>query len=88
VLAGQAVTAGEPIGQMFQGGSGIETGWSVGDGGTTLAASLGQIPGSGDAGGWSTAAGASASRLLQSLGAPRGVMQPGGPHGTMPAGYP
>jgi hypothetical protein len=88
VQPGQTVTAGEPIGQMFEGGSGIETGWSVGDGGTTLAASLGQIPVSGDAGGWSTAAGASASRLLRSLGAPPGVMQTGGPHGTMPAGYP
>jgi Transglycosylase SLT domain len=86
VQVGQSVTAGEPLGQMFPGG--IETGWSVGDGGTTLAASLGQIPSSGDAGGWATAAGASASRLLQSLGAPPGVMQPGGPHGTMPAGYP
>ena len=85
VQVGQTVTAGEPLGQMF---GGIETGWSVGDGGTTLAASVGQIPSSGDAGAWSTAAGASASRLLQSLGAPPGVMQPGGPHGTMPAGYP
>ena len=85
VQVGQTVTAGEPVGQMF---GGIETGWSVGDGGTTLAASVGQIPSSGDAGAWSTAAGASASRLLQSLGAPPGVMQPGGPHGTMPAGYP
>jgi hypothetical protein len=87
VQVGQTVTAGTPLGQMFQGGSGIEVGWSVGDGGTTLAASLGQIP-SGDPGGWSSAAGASASRLLQSLGAPPGVMQPGGPHGTIPAGYP
>ena len=85
VQVGQTVTAGELLGQMF---GGIETGWSVGDGGTTLAASVGQIPSSGDAGAWSTAAGASASRLLQSLGAPPGVMQPGGPHGTMPAGYP
>ena len=88
VQVGQTVNTGEPLGQMFQGGSGIETGWSVGDSGTTLAASLGQIPSSGDPGAWSTAAGASASRLLQSLGAPPGVMQPGGPHGTMPAGYP
>ena len=85
VQVGQTVTAGELLGQMF---GGIETGWSVGDGGTTLAASVGQIPSSGDAGAWSTAAGASASRVLQSLGAPPGVMQPGGPHGTMPAGYP
>ena len=88
VQPGQAVTAGEPLGQMFQGPDGIETGWSVGTGGTTLAASLGQVPGGGDPGGWSSGAGASASRLLQSLGAPPGVMQPSGPHGTMPAGYP
>jgi hypothetical protein len=88
VQVGQTVTAGEPLGQMFQGPDGIETGWSVGDGGTTLAASLGQIPSAGDPGAWSTAAGASASRLLQSLGAPPGVMQPGAPRGAMPAGYP
>ena len=88
VQPGQTVTAGEPLGQMFQGPDGIETGWSVGTGGTTLAAGLGQIPGGGDPGGWSSAAGASASRLLQSLGAGPGVMQPGGPQGTLPAGYP
>jgi len=73
---------------MFQGPDGIETGWSVGTGGTTLAASLAQQDPVGNPGDWSSAAGASASRLLQSLGAPPGVMQPGGPHGTMPAGYP
>jgi hypothetical protein len=88
VQAGETVNAGEPLGRMFQGGSGIEVGWSVGTGGTTLAASLGEIPSSGDPGAWSTAVGASASRLLQSLGAPPGVMQAGGPRGTMPAGYP
>lgn len=88
VTVGESVTAGETIGQMFEGADGIETGWSVGDGGTTLAESLGQqAPGS-DPGAWSSAAGASASRLLQSLGAPPGIMQPGGPHGAMPAGYP
>ncbi len=88
VQIGQTVVAGAPLGQMFEGPDGIETGWSVGDGGTTLAARLGQIPTTGDPGRWSSAAGASASHLLQSLGAPAGVMQPGGPHGTMPAGYP
>jgi hypothetical protein len=88
VRPGQTVTAGEPLGQMFQGSDGIETGWSVGTGGTTLAESLGQQAPAGDPGDWSSAAGASASRLLQSLGTPPGVMQPGGPHGTMLAGYP
>jgi hypothetical protein len=85
---GEQVAAGTPIGQMFNGGSGIETGWSTGEHGNTLAASLGQISLTGDPGGCSSASGASASRLLASLGAPAGVMQPGGPHGTMPAGYP
>ena len=88
VQPGQTVTAGEPLGQMFHGADGIETGWSVGTGGTTLAESLGQQDPAGDPGDWSSAAGASASRFLHSLGAPPGVMQPGGPHGTMPAGYP
>ena len=88
VRVGQLVVASTPIGEMFNGGSGIETGWSAGGDGTTLAGNLGQIPGSGDPGGWSSASGASASRLLASLGAPAGVMQPGEPHGTMPAGYP
>lgn len=88
VRPGQTVAAGQPIGHMFEGPDGIETGWSVGNGGATLAETLDQIPPTGDPGGWSSAAGASASRLLQSLGAPPGIMQPGGPHGTMPAGYP
>jgi hypothetical protein len=68
VTVGQLVSAGTPIGQ--NGGSSIEIGWSTGFGGNTLAAALGQIPPTGDPGGCSSASGASASRLLASLGAP------------------
>jgi hypothetical protein len=85
---GSIVQAGQMVGTVTNCGSGIEIGWSIGDGGTTLAASLHQQSGGKDAGGWSTVAGASASRLLVALGAPAGVAQSGGLHGQLPVGYP
>lgn len=88
VSVGQRVKAGETIGQMYNGGSGIEIGWSSDGIGTALAAHLGQIPSAGDAGGWSTACGVSMSDFIKACGGPPGKMQAGGMHGTIPAGYP
>ena len=93
VNAGATVQAGQQIGLVTACGSGIEIGWGTAQMGETLAASLNQqcVTGCnppGDVGGWSSAAGASASTLLKSLGAPAGVMQAGGPHGQMPPDYP
>jgi len=88
VSSGQLVKAGDPIGTLHDASPNSEMGWSTGDGGTTLAASLNQqFPGS-DPGDWTSAAGASANRLLVALGAPSGVLQAGGVHGTNPPGYP
>jgi murein DD-endopeptidase MepM/ murein hydrolase activator NlpD len=87
VRVGQQVAAGAEIGVLYEGGEGLETGWSIGDGGTTLAASLNQQDPAGDPGGWSSAAGASANRFLKSLRARPGYLQ-GAVHGRMPAGYP
>lgn len=87
VTKGQVVQAGQQIGVLYPGYPWSEFGWSICSGGQTLAASLGEQAG-GDPGGWTSAAGASANRLLVSLGAPSGVVQSGGPHGPLPSGYP
>ena len=88
VNAGAIVQAGQQVGLVTACGSGIEIGWGTAQMGETLAASLNQQNPNGDPGGWSSAAGASASTLLKSLGAPPGVMQAGGPRGQMPPNYP
>jgi hypothetical protein len=92
---GDVVNAGDVIGYLIDHYPNLEMGWGAGNGGDSLAASLGQDAKSagvsGDPGAWESAAGASANRLLVSLGAPSGLGgQPigGGPHGRMPAGYP
>lgn len=87
VKVGQHVQAGQVIGSMYNGGSGIETGWASGRGDEPLAAALSQQSPS-DPGGWSSAAGVSFDRLLSSAGAPSGIPQGTGVHGRMPAGYP
>jgi hypothetical protein len=89
VQQGQTVQPGQPIATMYAGYPWIETGWASGTGAETLAAHLHQeVPPPGDAGGWMSAAGVSFNRLLMKLGVPSGETQPGGEHGTMPAGYP
>lgn len=87
VRVGQRVGSGQPIGVMYNGGSGIETGWAAGRGDEPLAAALGQQA-PGDPGAWSSAAGISFDRLLVSTGAPTGIPQGSGVHGRMPPGYP
>jgi hypothetical protein len=92
VAVGQKVKAGDVIGQMFEGKSGIEIGWNQpGTPALTLAAAYNQQYMHGDAGSWESAAGASMSRFLQSLNAPGGTGGSpitGGPHGQNPSGYP
>lgn len=95
VKVNQVVNAGDVIGYLKEGYPYLEMGWGIGTGGTTLAAHLGQDAkssgASGDPGAWESAAGASANRLLVSLGAPSGTGGSpigGGPHGRLPAGYP
>lgn len=84
VSVGETVTPNTVIGTVYEGPDGIETGWSASDGlGYTMAYEYNQFNGSN-----STAFGANFSALLQSLGAPGGVLQNNPPTGSLPAGWP
>jgi murein DD-endopeptidase MepM/ murein hydrolase activator NlpD len=87
VKVGQHVQAGQQIANMFNGPSGIETGWATGQGDQPLALTLHQQA-PGDPGGWTSAAGLSFDRLLVSVGVVSGIPQGTTVHGKMPPGYP
>lgn len=87
VKVGQHVQAGQQIANMFNGPSGIETGWATGSGDQPLALTLHQQA-PGDPGGWTSAAGLSFDRLLVAVGTVSGIPQGTQVHGKMPAGYP
>jgi murein DD-endopeptidase MepM/ murein hydrolase activator NlpD len=83
VSVGSTVSANTVIGHMYGGPHGIEIGWADGSAiPNAMARSYGQYHG-----GNSTAFGYNFSRLLQSLGAPGGILQ-NNPTGTLPSGWP
>ncbi len=82
VQIGENVTPNTVIGQLYDGPTGIETGWADGGLGDTMAAADGQFNGSN-----STAFGYNFSQLLVSLGAPGGIPS-NPPPGGLPAGWP
>jgi murein DD-endopeptidase MepM/ murein hydrolase activator NlpD len=83
VSVGSTVTPNTVIGQMYGGPHGIEIGWADGSAiPNAMARSAGQYHG-----GNSTAFGYNFSQLLQSLGAPGGILQ-NSPTGTLPPGWP
>jgi len=84
VQPGATVSSNTVLGQVYAGPDGIETGWA--DGAAlpdTMARAYGQFGGSN-----STAFGYNFSRLLQSLGAPPGILENNPPTGSLPAGWP
>jgi murein DD-endopeptidase MepM/ murein hydrolase activator NlpD len=84
VSVGQSVSSGTVLGHVYAGSTGIEVGWANPSAdGDTMARTYGQYHG-----GNSTAFGYNFSRLLQSLGAPGGVLQNDPPTGSVPAGWP
>ena len=84
VQPGQQVNANTVLGQVYAGPDGIETGWGDPTAiGNTMARTYSQF-----SGGNSTAFGANFSRLLQSLGAPGGILQNNPPTGSLPGGWP
>jgi murein DD-endopeptidase MepM/ murein hydrolase activator NlpD len=84
VQVGQSVTPSTVLGQVYEGPTGIETGWADPSAlGLTMAAEYGQFDGSN-----STAFGYNFSQLLQSVGAPGGVLQNDPPTGSLPSGWP
>jgi murein DD-endopeptidase MepM/ murein hydrolase activator NlpD len=83
VSVGSTVTADTVIGQMFGGPHGIEIGWADGSAiPNAMARSYGQYHGEN-----STAFGYNFSQLLQSVGAPGGILH-NDPLGTLPPGWP
>lgn len=88
VHVGQHVDSNTVLG-MFTGGNQLETGFAVGPGspGTTLAMARGQSSTSGDPGASPTAYGEAYNQVLQSQGAPKGVIS-STPVGTLPKNWP
>jgi murein DD-endopeptidase MepM/ murein hydrolase activator NlpD len=84
VSPGESVTPNTVLGQMYEGPEGIETGWADGSAlGETMAAAAGQFDGDN-----STAFGYNFSQLLESVGAPGGILQNNPPTGSLPANWP
>jgi hypothetical protein len=87
VQAGQHVSAGTVIANMFAGGDGIETGWAQPDGSSAES----QLPVAGGISGggpFPTMIGLNFDALLQSLGVPAGNNPAQSGYGLLPAGYP
>ncbi len=83
VQVGETVTPGTVLGTLYEGPAGMETGWANGGSGSTMAYGAGQFGGSN-----TTMFGYNFSLLLQSVGAPGGVMENSIPTGSLPAGWP
>jgi len=87
VAVGEVVTPATVIATVYDGGSGIETGWAMPDG----ASAESELPGAGGIGGggpFPTMVGLSFENLLTSLGVPASSGAGGPGYGTLPPGYP
>ena len=87
VQAGQHVTSSTVIGNMFNGGDGIETGWAQPTG-ASAESQLPQAGGIGGGGPFPTMVGLNFDQLLRSLGAPAASNYGQTAYGLLPAGYP
>jgi len=88
VRAGETVRAGQRIAILHPAQPDMETGWASSRLGRPLALVRGDACPCGDPGGWSTIEGRNFNRLLVSLGAPSGRVQPNPPAQSMPRGWP
>jgi hypothetical protein len=87
VQVGQKVTSSTVIGNMFNGGAGIETGWARPDASSAESqlAEAGSISGQGP---FPTEVGLNFEELLQATGVPAAPNRGDTPHGELPANYP
>ena len=87
VQVGQKVTSSTVIGNMFNGGDGIETGWATSDGSTaeSQTAAAGSIDGNGP---FPTMVGLSFEAVLEGVGVPAAPNAGQAGSGLLPAGYP
>jgi murein DD-endopeptidase MepM/ murein hydrolase activator NlpD len=87
VQVGQTVTSDTVIANMFNGGSGIETGWAMSDG----ASAESEMPEAGDIGGdgpFPTMVGLNFDELLQAVGVPAAPNAGQAGNGNLPSNYP
>jgi murein DD-endopeptidase MepM/ murein hydrolase activator NlpD len=87
VSAGQRVSSGTVIANMFNGGDGIETGWAM-DNGTSSESQLPEAGGIGGNGPFPTKVGMNFEELLQALGVPAGYGRNFTTSGLLPSRYP
>ena len=87
VQVGQRVSSSTVVGNMFQGGDGIEMGWAQPTG-ASAESELPEAGGIGGAGPFPTRVGASFDALLQSLGVPAAPNSGDLDYGLLPASYP
>jgi hypothetical protein len=86
VQVGQQVTPSTVLGNMFEGGDGIETGWAALNGLAT--SELTEAAATGNAYSFPTAPGTNFDELLQSLGVPAAPNYGQPSFGVLPANYP
>jgi len=87
VVTGQHVSPSTVIGEMFEGGDGIETGWAQ-PGGAGSESQQPEAGGIGGAGQFPTEVGASFDEVLESLGVPAAPNAGQQAYGLLPANYP
>ena len=87
VTVGQQVTSSTVVANMYEGGDGIETGWSMASG-FTAESQLAEAGGISGAGPFPTDVGLNFDELLQALGVPAANNRYDYPYGILPPAYP
>ena len=87
VQVGQHVSSATVIGDMYEGGDGIETGWAQ-QSGLSAESQLAEAGGVGGNGPFPTRIGLNFEELLQSLGVPAAPNRDQAPFGLLPPNYP
>ena len=87
VTVGQQVSSSTVIATMYEGGAGIETGWSMASG-FTAESQLAEAGGISGAGPFPTDVGLNFEELLQALGVPAANNRYDYPYGVLPSSYP